>query len=250
MRVLALNLGNSSLLAGLFDDRRLIAEFRVPTSDAITAAGFSKHIKPRLKGPIDRIALCSVVPSQTADLAARLQRAFRVKPRILTAAAQKCLRVGYREPRKLGTDRLAAAIGAHTLYPDSNVIVIDCGTAATLTAVSTEGLLAGGAIIPGLALWSDALATRTAQLPRVTARRPLHALGRSPVEAISSGLYHGHLGALSALTWEISREAFGQHAPFIVVGTGGGASLFCREELFTHIEPSLVLQGLLTFALA
>lgn len=282
-RVLALNLGNTSLLVGLFDGGRLVRHFKVPARDAATASGFTGLVLPGLRpdsargavgrspGPkrlrsrgnrlagtekgadgagragVDRIVLCSVVPARTAALARRLERAFGIAPFLLTADAPHGLRIGYRRPRELGTDRLAAAVGAHAMYPKNNVIVVDCGTAATLTAVTADGLLAGGAILPGLALWAEALATRTAQLPHVVARRPRRALGRSPAEAIASGLFHGHLGALRALIAAIAAEAFGKKA-FVVIGTGGGAPLFRGESLFDRLEPDLVLRGLHAFA--
>lgn len=285
MRLLALNLGNTSLIAGLFQGARFVRRLKVPAALAASASGFERELLARLRpaptsgtsrgvgaaqerrrhlgsgmaaacagaastgrpGSVDRIVLCSVVPSRTAALSRRLERAFGVEPVLLTADAQHGLRIGYRRPRELGTDRLAAALGARALYPKNNVIVVDCGTAATLTAVTADGLLAGGAILPGLALWAEALAARTAQLPHVVARRPRHALGRSPVEAIASGLYHGHRGALQALIAAIAAEAFGKKA-FVVVGTGGGAPLFRGESLFDRLEPDLVLRGLLAFA--
>lgn len=254
MRVLALNLGNTSLFAGLFSSGRLVRRLRLPTREAVTAQGFATLVgKLARRGrrgaapAFAAIALGSVVPAHTAALARRLTRAYGLAPRLLTAAAPHGLRLGYYRPPELGTDRLAAALGARARFPGQNVLVIDCGTAATLTALRADGLLAGGAILPGLALWAEALATRTAQLPHLVARRPRAALGRSPAEAIASGLYYGHLGALSALTQQIAREAFGT-APYLVVGTGGGAPLFRRESLFTHYEPHLVLLGLHAFA--
>ncbi len=247
MRTLVLNLGNTSLFAGVFSDERPIARFRVPIREAATARSFARLIARRVRGPIDRAALCSVVPALTAPVARFIKRTLGVTPLILTAAASHGLRIGYRRPRELGADRLAAALGARILFPKTNVIVVDCGTATTVTALRRDGVLSGGAIFPGLSLWADLLADRTAQLPRIALRKPRAAVGRSPREAIASGLYHGHLGAIRELVQRVHAEAFGRQNA-VVIGTGGHAPRFAREKLFTVLAPDLILTGLRAFA--
>jgi type III pantothenate kinase len=98
-----------------------------------------------------------------------------------------------------------------------------------------------------LALWSEMLAARTAQLPEVLPVRRPAPLGRSPREAIASGLFHGHAGAIRELVQVVARDAFGK-APAVVVGTGGNAPRFAREKLFTELSPDLILIGLRAFA--
>jgi len=236
MRTLVLGLGNSSLIGGVFEDARLVRTFRR-----------APHQRPLGRGRFDAVALCSVVPARTPALVAWCETQLRLIPRVLTARAAHGLTLGYREPQRLGTDRLAAALGARALHPGKNVIVVDCGTATTVTALSRDGHLLGGAILPGLSLWGDALATRTAQLPRVLPARPRRALGRSPAEGIASGTYFGHLGAVREVVARVSAEAFGRRR-FIVVGTGGHAPALHREGVFTVHEPALVLHGLRVFA--
>ena len=133
------------------------------------------------------------------------------------------------------------------LFRSRDVIVVDCGTATTVTALTRTGRIAGGAILPGLALWSEMLAARTAQLPEVLPVRRPAPLGRSPLEAIASGLFHGHAGAIRELVQVVARDAFGK-APAVVVGTGGNAPRFAREKLFTELSPDLILIGLRAFA--
>jgi type III pantothenate kinase len=236
MRTLVLGLGNSSLIGGVFEDARLVRTFRR-----------APHQRPLGRGRFDAVALCSVVPARTPALVAWCETQLRLIPRVLTARAAHGLTLGYREPQRLGTDRLAAALGARALHPGKNVIVVDCGTATTVTALSRDGHLLGGAILPGLSLWGDALATRTAQLPRVLPARPRRALGRSPAEGIASGTYFGHLGAVREVVARVAAEAFGRRR-FIVVGTGGHAPALHREGVFTVHEPALVLHGLRVFA--
>jgi type III pantothenate kinase len=287
MRTLVLNLGNTSLLAGVFSDERglarsrqirsvatsvnewtpkpplahargyegilaqptagLIMRFRVPIREAATARGFARLVARRVSGQIDHAALCSVVPALTASVARHVKQTFGIVPQILAADAPHGLMIGYRRPRELGADRLAAALGAQELFPKMNVIVVDCGTATTVTALRRDGILAGGAIFPGLSLWAKMLASRTAQLPRIALPQSVAAVGRSPREAIASGLYHGHAGAIRELIQRVQAEAFGRQKA-VVIGTGGHAFRFAWEKLFTVLAPDLILTGLRAFA--
>jgi len=240
-RTLLLCLGNSSLFGGVAVGLALLRPFRLPP-----------HQFPKTRGRFDRVALCSVVPTRTAALVTWCETQLQLTPRILTArhASGLGLTIGYREPAQLGTDRLAAALGARARHPGRNLLIVDAGTATTVTALRRDGHLLGGAILPGLALWPAMLATRTAQLPVIKKlARPRHALGRSTAESIASGVYFGHLGAVRELVARVATEAFGRR-PFLVVVTGGHAQILLREGLITIHEPTLVLDGLRAFAAA
>ena len=247
MHTLVLNLGNTSLTGGIFSGGRLVRRFRVPAREAVTVAGFARLVAPRLTGPIERAVLGSVVPTLTPKLLRLIERQCRVKLRVLTVDAAHGLTVGYRRPGELGTDRLAAALGARILFPRQNVIVVDCGTATTVTALSATGCVAGGAILPGYGLWAEMLAGRTAQLPRIGGDVPRRALGRGTRDGIASGLHFGHIGAVRELVVRIAGEAFGRKR-FVVIGTGGNAARFAGANLFADIVPDLVLLGLHAFA--
>ena len=238
--VLVLSIGNTSLFGGAFSPDWRIAPFRLPAADLLSLPRY-------VPKQVHRAVVCSVVPALTPDVLRFIRRTWNVEPSVLTADSRHGLTIGYRNPRDLGTDRLAAAIGARAAFPKRNIIVVDCGTATTITALRQDGRILGGAILPGLSLWSDMLARGTAQLPRIELRRPRMALGRSPEEAIASGIYFGHVGAIREMVQRVRREAFGQ-GRCVVVGTGGHAPQFTPEKLFTVIEPNLILQGLHTFA--
>jgi type III pantothenate kinase len=167
----------------------------------------------------------------------------------LTSDSPHGIKIGYRDPRRLGVDRLAAAIGAHARFPKRNVLVVDCGTATTVTALRRDGAILGGAIFPGIELWARALAAHTAQLPEIRLRKPVHALGRTPEEAIASGIWHGHAGALREVIKQISQEAFGKTRA-LVIGTGGNAENGAVGGLFSILEPNLILYGLAACAKA
>ncbi len=249
MRVLLLNIGNTSLFGGVITLGRLERHFRAPMAEAKTAAGLKRLLAAKVGGRIDRAALCSVGPELTLPVCAAVKRQFGVSPRVLRADSTHGLTIDYKRPRELGADRVAAALGAHMTFPGRDKIVVDFGTATTITAVAANGTIAGGAILPGFGLWSEMLAARTAQLPKVAGVAPRSAVGRSPKEAIAAGLHFGHVGAVRELVTRISAEVFGRKRP-LVLATGGNAPRFERENLFAEHVPDLILLGLHAYAYA
>lgn len=242
MRVLAVSLGNTSLRAGVFSGRRLAGSFAAP-ADASSLPRMGRWLARAGKDGIDAAALCSVVPALTAGAVREVRARLGRPPLVLRAGRFRGLKIAYRRPAELGADRLAAALGARARFPGRDVIVVDCGTAVTVTALRRDGVLLGGAILPGAALWTEALARGTAQLPRVAPGRVRSALGRSPAEAIAAGAHFGQNGAVRGLIARIRAEAFPRSRP-VVVATGGGAGRFAGAGLFRATAPALVLEGL------
>lgn len=237
---LVIAIGNTSLFCGVFDDGGNLTAFRLPTSDL-------PRVSRRVNGTIVRAAVCSVVPALTPDVLRYVQRNWNLDAQVLGWDAPHGLTIGYHQPQELGADRIAAAIGARELFPQKNLVVVDCGTASTVTATRRDGRLMGGAIIPGLSMGPEMLALRTALLPRVEVRRPQAALGRTTEAGIAAGVFFGHVGAIRECVARVRAEAFGGDR-CIVIGTGGEADHFTGEKLFTTIEPDLILHGLRAFA--
>jgi type III pantothenate kinase len=248
MRVLALSVGNTSIRGAVFVDRRVTARFRTSVGEAATASGLARLLAPHIRGRIDGVAICSVVPALTARITRGLERALGFRPLVLSASSECGIHIAYRRPGDLGADRLAAALGVRDLFPGRHAIIVDCGTATTVTALRRDGFLLGGAIMPGIDLWPKMLAARAAQLPMAPIRKVRTAIGRSPREAIAAGVFLGHAGAVRELVSRVRTEAFGR-ARALVIGTGGNAPRFADERLFDRIEPELVLHGLRTFIL-
>lgn len=240
MRILAISVGNTSLFVGRFAEARCVAAFRLASAELA-------RLPQRAGKAFEAVAVCSVVPALTPDVLRLVRRVWGIEARVLTAEAEHGLKIGYRRPRELGADRVAAALGVAEKFPGKKAIVVDCGTATTVTALRGDGTILGGAILPGLALWPEALAARTAQLPRVAPGRPRAALGRSTREGIASGSFFGHAGAIREVVARVRAEAFGR-AKALVVGTGGNAARFADEKLFDRIEADLGLHGLAAFA--
>lgn len=237
---LVIAIGNTSLFCGVFTGDGMLSSFRLPTADL-------PRVARRVAGPIARAAVCSVVPAMTPDVLRYLKRNWNVDAEVLSWDAPHGLTIGYQRPQELGADRIAAALGARTLFPRNNFMVVDCGTATTVTATRRDGRLMGGAIIPGLSTWPEMLFSRTALLPRVELRRPKGALGRTTEAGIAGGVFFGHVGAIRECVARVRVEAFGRER-CLVIGTGGEAARFIGEKLFTTMQPELILHGLRAFA--
>lgn len=246
--LLCLDIGNSQIHGGVFDGG-LRFQFRKTTHPLGSSDEFGVFFTSVLREngvdprSVQRVAICSVVPSAIYSIRSASLKYFRCEPFLLQAGVKTGLKVRYRNPHEVGADRVAGAIAATQRHPKSNWIVVDCGTATTFDVVTAEGDYLGGAILPGIGISVETLAGRTAKLPTVEIARPAVALGRSTVESIQSGIYHGHVGAVRQLVGELTREAFAGTKPR-VIATGGFARLLEAEKLFDEIVPELVLLGL------
>ncbi len=247
--LLCLDIGNSQIHGGVFDGDMLRCQFRKTThplgSSDESGVFFSAVLRENGVDPrgIQRAAICSVVPQAHYSVRAACVKYFHCEPFVLQAGVKTGLKVRYRNPHEVGADRIAGAVAAVQRRPGSPLIVVDCGTATTFDVVTADGDYLGGAILPGVGISVETLAGRTAKLPTVEITRPANALGRSTVESIQSGIFHGHVGAIRHLLGELGNEVFGGVRPH-VIGTGGFARLFEGEKLFAEIVPELVLLGL------
>jgi type III pantothenate kinase len=247
--LLTLDVGNSQIHGGVFDGDTLRFQFRKTTQPIGSSDEFGVFLRAVLRennldpAGVERIAICSVVPPVAYPLRAACVKYFNCEPFVLQAGVKTGLKIKYRNPAEVGADRVACAIGAAQLHPARDLLVVDCGTATTLEVVTATGDYLGGAIMPGVGISAETLASRTAKLPRVEIFRPESALGRTSTESIQSGLYHGHVGAIRHLLAALTVEAFNGQRPQ-VIGTGGFARMFETERLFDEIVPELVLFGL------
>ena len=247
--LLCLDVGNTQIHGGVFAGDTLRLQFRKATQPPCSSDEFGVFFLSVLEAngvdpaQVSRVAICSVVPPVSYPLRGACLKYFRREPFLLQAGVKTGLRIRYRNPAEVGADRIANAIAAVQRHPGRDVVVVDCGTATTFDVVAAAGDYLGGAIIPGLGISAETLSARTARLPSVEITRPDTALGRSTVESIQAGLYHGHVGAVRHIVGELTREAFAGRPP-VVIGTGGFARLLEGEKLFAEVLPELVLHGL------
>jgi len=247
---LCLDVGNSQIFGGLFQGERLLFRFRriterIASSDEL-GIFFRNVIRENGHDPKDvkSAAYCSVVPDINHSLRNSCIHYFDTEPFELKAGVKTGLKIRYKNPAEVGADRIADAIGAVNRHPDTNLIIVDFGTASTVEAITAKREYLGGAIAPGLRISMGALEKATARLPKVEILRPDKTCGRSTVESIQSGLYWGHLGMLREIIKRYRGECFPKEQTSLVIATGGFAGLFANSGLFDAIHPDLVLEGI------
>lgn len=191
---------------------------------------------------VSGISICSSVPSMTTALRLMAQRWFgRVPCVVVGPGVRSGMAILYDDPREVGPDRIANAIGAYHLYGGPS-LVVDMGTATTFEAISAAGEYLGGAIAPGVAISLEALFQHAAALRRVELVEPRSVIGRSTAESIQSGVIYGFAAQVDGLCQKIKGEL---GAEATVVATGGLAELIAPySESVDHVEPWLTLEGL------
>lgn len=247
--LLCLDVGNTHIHGGVFEGDDLRIQFRRGTYPIGSSDEIGLFLRSVLREngvdpeDVSRVAICSVVPPVAYPLRSACVKYFRVEPLLVQPGIKTGLKIKYRNPIEVGSDRIACAIAAAQARPNADSIVIDCGTATTVDAINSSREYLGGVILPGLSISVDALAGKTARLPAVEISRPDTVLGRSTVESIQAGVYFGQAGAIKHIVSLMVDEIFDGHRPWIV-GTGGFCRLFQGEGLFDEIVPDLVLRGL------
>lgn len=248
--ILVLDVGNSQIFCGVFEGDELVSQFRY----ASTGRGTSDEIGVFLRGAlrengvdpeaVNIVAISSVVPELNYTLRSCCQKYFAIEPMILRPGLKTGLKIAYKDPKEVGSDRIADAMGAIKLFPGRNLIVVDFGTATTVCAITKDRVFLGGNIMPGIRLAMEALEAKTAKLPSVEIKPTRTALGKTTIESIQSGLYWSNVGMVRELVSRISAEAFGDESA-LVIATGGFSNLFHREDLFDHVVSDLILVGLI-----
>ena len=245
--LLALDIGNTNVTVGVFEGDAVRSTWRLasdPHKLTDEYAVLLMNLLPRngIEFPaITDVAICSSVPSLVLTFEELAKRYFGVKPLVVGTGIKTGVRVLYEDPRAVGADRVTDAVAAYRLY-GGPVIVVDCGTATVLDAVTAEGDYLGGAIAPGIQVAVDALVSNTSMLRRIELVRPKHAIGRNTVHSMQSGIIFGYVGLVESLVRRFKEELKGNAA---VVGTGGLVDIIAKETtIFDVIDPDLTLSGL------
>ncbi len=251
--LLALDIGNTNVTLGVFRAGALLATRRAATDARATTDELELLLDGLLRldgialADVDAIALASVVPALSAAAEAVAQRRG-IRP--LTAGVGTIpIAVRVDRPDDVGADRLVNALAAARLY-GTPAVVVDLGTATTFDCVAGDGAYVGGAIAPGLALGLEALASRTAKLPRIELRAPDRAIGRDTVSAMQSGAVLGHAGLVAGLLDRIRRELADAddvaRSAVRAILTGGLSAAPWASVLddIDVIDPDLTLKGL------
>lgn len=245
--LLAIDIGNTNIVLGVFRGRKLIHHWKIQTESEKTSDEYGVTMLNlfSLSGPekteIKAVIISSVVPPLTPIFEDLSKSLFKVKPVIVGPGLKTGMAILYENPLEVGADRVVSAVGAYEKH-GGPCIVVDFGTATTFDAVSSKGEYLGGAIAPGIQISAEALYLKTAKLPRIEIKKPKEAIGRTTVTSMQSGLYFGYVGLVSKIIEEIKRE-LGEDTT--VISTGGFGAQISHEISSIDIhEPDLVLEGL------
>ncbi len=245
--LLALDVGNTNVTIGVYDGEELLFVSRMATDSArmedqyaielLDILGLHKVDREAITGAV----LSSVVPKLTEYISAAVKRIFGFRPLVVSYESLEGLKISIRHPETTGPDLIAGYVAAKELY-GCPCIVIDMGTATTITVIDKEGALLGGGIVPGVGISLDALTSRAALLSSISLDTPAHVIGRDTVECLQSGMVYGTASMLDGFCDRIEEEL---GYPCRVVATGGLAGQVvrcCRRKV--ELSDTLLLDGL------
>lgn len=247
--LLCLDVGNTQVYAGLFENDKILCRFRRTSKDQASSDEYGIFLRTALRengfnpALIKHIVMSSVVPEINHSLASACIKYFNVRPMIVDNAARHGLTICLDTPTELGADLVANAVGATHLYPNQNLVIFDFGTANTACVINAKKEYLGGLITPGLRLSMLALEQQTAQLPTVELKVPEVMVGKNTPQYIQAGLYYSALGMAKEFLKQVRENEF-KGQKMRAIGTGGFSRLFEKAGIFDALEPDLVLIGL------
>ena len=250
--LLAIDVGNTHTVLGLFDGDQLVEHWRIATEASRTADEIAVVLRSLLDqhpvpggATVDGIALCSTVPSVLHEMRDMHRRYYGDVPAVVVEPGVRTgVPVLTDNPKEVGTDRVVNAMAAVELF-GGPCVVVDFGTATTFDAISAKGEYLGGAIAPGIDVSVEALGARGAQLRRVELARPRSVIGRNTVEALQAGILYGFAGQVDGVVTRMVAELADDPSTVTVVATGGLAPLVLEESSTIDVhEPWLTLVGL------
>ena len=238
--LLAIDIGNSAIKFGLFEDETLTSKFSIPTKRDATPDELKHSVGDQLRSPIERSIVCSVVPEIDSSMRGFLAEAADTDPVFVDNSFDFGFKINYEPLASLGTDRLVNAFAAVEKY-GAPCIVCSLGTATTIDVVSKDREFLGGIIAPGMEAMAAALHLKAPRLPKVGIGRPEFVLANSTQRSIQSGIYFGYVAMVEGLITRIRSEAGVARA----IACGGNAELVSSEfSGLVVVDPNLILEGL------
>jgi len=241
--LLAIDVGNTQTVFGLFDGQTLTEQFRVGTDRSHTGDELAVMLRAFVDlGALAGIVLSSSVPPLVREYEAFAERWAGADLLVVGPGVPTGLAVRYDDPREVGPDRIANAVAARERH-GAPAVVVDFGTSTNFDVVNAAGEFAGGVLAPGVEISMDALFARAARLPKIPFEAPDRVISQTTTAALQSGLVYGFAGQVDAIVDRIRVELDAADAP--VVATGGLADLIApHSATITAVDRELTLQGL------
>ena len=245
--ILAIDIGNTNIVIGCCADGQVIFRERVSTNPTATVLEYAAMLKMAFDmnradiTAVDGAILSSVVPAVTLTMRDAVHKYLHLTPLVVGPGIKTGLRIHIDNPAQLGSDLVVDAVAGIHHYPLPQII-IDMGTATTVSVLDAEGGYRGGMILPGIGVSMNSLTSRTAQLPRISLDPPKRLIGKNTVECMQSGALYGNASCIDGMVDRIQEE-LGQEAT--IVATGGLAKRIiplCRHRI--ELDDELLLRGL------
>jgi type III pantothenate kinase len=245
--LLTLDVGNTNTVLGVFDDEKLLANWRLTTARDQTIDEYGILARDLFtlasidSAAIDGVIISSVVPQLNSTLAGMAERYFHLKALFVEPGVKTGMAIHYDNPLEVGADRIVNSVAAFHKY-GGPVISVDFGTAINFDAVSERGEYLGGVLCPGIGISADALFSRAARLFRVEIKDPGKVIGTNTAASMQSGLYYGSVDLVDGILARM-KAVLGEHTK--VVATGGQARLIGDGSRYIeNVDEFLTLDGL------
>lgn len=241
--LLTIDIGNTNIKLGLFDEEAIVEEYKIASDKELTADEYEILFSSLIgKFNIEGCIISSVVDELNEKIKIAVKNSFKVEPIFLTTKINTGIKIKLKNPNEAGGDRIANAVGAYVLYKHP-VIVVDFGTATSFDIVNAKGEFVGGVIAPGIRLQMNSLNKFTSKLPRIEVAESKSAIGDNTIDAVLSGVIRGCACMIDGLIQQCEKE-LGQKA--VIVATGGYANIIAKylNRPFDFINPTLTLEGL------
>ena len=245
--LLAIDIGNSNVVVGFVKDRQIVGKARMATDVIKTSDQYWMELKSILdlfKIPVEEIEgviISSVVPPVLNSCRTAVKKLAGLEPMVVGPGVKTGVNILTDNPAQVGSDLIVSAVAAIREYP-TPLLIVDMGTATTISVVNRQGAFLGGCICPGVKISSEALANRTAQLPGISLEAPAKAIGRNTIDCMQSGVMIGSAAMLDGMIDRMEQE-LGE--PVTVVATGGIARYVipqCHRKIL--YDRDLLLKGL------
>lgn len=245
--LLAVDIGNTNMEFGLFDQNKLITNFRLITNRDVTSDEIGIFMSQFFqihqidKSKIEHVVIASVVPQVMFSIHNAMTKYLGQKPALVGENIPIPIRNLYQNPKEVGADRLVNAYAAFRRY-GGPAIIVDFGTATTFDVINQHGCYTGGCIFPGIKISMEALNRHAAKLPRIEISNTRSVIGTNTIESMQAGAVYGFVGATSYTISAIQNE-LGCNAK--VIATGGLSSLIAAHSpVIEIVDKTLTLQGL------
>lgn len=246
--ILAIDVGNTNIVLGVYDGEELVANWRITTLNNRTAdetgtliRSLFSHSNVDIKD-IESVIISSVVPNIMYSLTNAIRKQLHIEPMIVGAGMKTGINLRMENPKEMGADRIVNLVAAYEIY-GGPVVVVDYSTATMFDVISENGEFITAITAPGVQVCADALYQRAAQLPKIEIKKPESIIAKNTVNSIQAGIVIGHIGETLYILEKL-KEAL-QQPNLKVIATGGLARVIDEKgEIFDVIDPVLSLKGL------